>query len=118
MAENSFIGWCHHTHNFWMGCDKVAPECSHCYIDRFLGRMGLEAFGHVYRTKSTWANPMCWQKACEAAGTYARVFTCSLSDFFHVDADGWRPEAWQVIKDTPNLIWLVLSKRPELIAKR
>ena len=30
----------------------------------------------------------------------------------------WRDCAWQVIKDTPNLIYLILTKRPELIPAR
>jgi len=41
-----------------------------------------------------------------------------LSDFFHADADGWRDEAWDVIRRTPNLVYLILTKRPELIRKR
>jgi len=32
--EKSNISWTHNTQNFWVGCDKVAPECAHCYIDR------------------------------------------------------------------------------------
>jgi len=44
-----------------------------------------------------------------------RVFTCSESDFFHVKADAWRPDAWDVIRDTPNLIYLILTKRPDRI---
>jgi len=43
---------------------------------------------------------------------------CSLSDFFIEKADPWRPEAWDVIKRCPNLIWQILTKRPGLIAKR
>ena len=46
------------------------------------------------------------------------MFTCSLSDFFLPEADEWRPEAWQIIKRCPNLIWQVLTKRPGLIEKR
>jgi hypothetical protein len=42
-------------------------------------------------------------------------FTCSMSDFFHEDADCWRNEAWDVIRQCRNLIWLVLTKRPERI---
>ena len=32
MGVNSGISWTHNTWNPWMGCDKVAPECAHCYI--------------------------------------------------------------------------------------
>jgi protein gp37 len=47
-----------------------------------------------------------------------RVFTCSLSDFFHPGADAWRPEAWDIIRDCRQLDWLILTKRPELILDR
>jgi protein gp37 len=44
-----------------------------------------------------------------------RMFTCSLSDFFHAKADKWRDEAWGIIRRTPNCVYLILTKRPERI---
>lgn len=117
MAENSNISWTHHTFNPWVGCDKVAPECSHCYIDRVLRQQGREPWGALYRTK-TWSQPLQWERQAAKENKYYRVFTCSLSDFFHVKADAWRPEAWEIIKTTPHLIYLILTKRPELMSKR
>lgn len=118
MAENSGISWTHHTQNFWLGCDKIAPECSHCYIDRTLRWQGREPWGEVYRAKSTWQNPLKWERKAAARGKSLRIFTCSLSDFFHDKADGWRGEGWKVIRDTPHLVWLILTKRPGRIAPR
>jgi len=117
MSENTGISWAHHTQNFWVGCDKVAPECAHCYIDRMLVRQGRKPWGEIYRTK-TWNAPVIWQKQAATLRQNRRVFTCSLSDFFHAKADGWRKEAWKIIKGTPNLTWLVLTKRPSLIESR
>lgn len=124
MAENSGISWTHATQNFWVGCDKVAPECAKCYIFREIRKQTepttgelRQPWGEVYRT-DTWAEPWKWEEECIRTGTAKRVFTCSLSDFFHVKADHWRGEAWQVIKRTPHLVWLVLTKRPSLIAAR
>jgi protein gp37 len=108
-----------------MGCDMVAPECAHCYIGRIIRKFKdrdtgefRKPWGEVFRAKTTWDSPRKWQRAAEKDGKAVRVFTCSLSDFFHVKADPWRDEAWQVIKDTPNLVWLVLTKRPELVERR
>jgi protein gp37 len=117
MAENSGISWTHNTQNFWLGCDKVAPECSKCYISRILSKQGREPWGEIYRTQ-TWDEPWKWEREGTRTGQAKRVFTCSLSDFFHVKADPWRTEAWQIIKRTPHLVWLVLTKRPELIERR
>jgi len=117
MALDSNIGWCHHTKNFWFGCDKIAPECAHCYIDRSLKRMGKEPWGQLYRAK-VWNDVLQWERKAAKENLYYRVFTCSLSDFFHVKADPWRDEAWELIKATPHLVYLILTKRPELIDKR
>jgi protein gp37 len=113
MAENSGISWTHHTQNFWLGCSKIAPECGHCYIDRMLRKMGREPWGQLYKTsEGLWKNPAKWERKAAARGKSLRIFTCSLSDFFHQDADQWRPEAWKMIRDTPHLAWLILTKRP------
>lgn len=47
-----------------------------------------------------------------------RVFCASLTDFFIQDADPWRDEAWKVIRECPNLDFLILTKRPSLIPSR
>lgn len=117
MAENSGISWTHNTWNPWVGCDKVQPECAKCYIGRILPKQGREPWGELYRTK-TWSDPWKWELEAARTGLARRVFTCSLSDFFHQKADPWRREAWAIIKRTPHLVWLVLTKRPALIEAR
>lgn len=117
MAENSKIGWTDHTHNFWWGCHKVSEECRHCYIAGIMRRGGKEPFNGPMRTKN-WSNPQKWNRQAEAAGRRQRIFTCSMSDFFHPEADEWRAEAWQLIKECNWLDWLVLTKRPELVSNR
>ena len=58
-------------------------------------------------------------KADTHSHNYAkRVFTCSLSDFFHAKADPWRDEAWRIIRKSSRLVWLILTKRPALIESR
>jgi protein gp37 len=115
--ENTGISWAHNTWNPWVGCDKVAPECRHCYIDRVLQKQGRDPWGSVYRTR-TWDNPRTWERKAKKANHALRVFTCSLSDFFHDEADPWRKEAWEIIRYTPHLVWLILTKRPALIESR
>lgn len=115
MAENSGIGWTDHTQNFWWGCNKVSDECKFCYIAAIMKRGGLEPFNGPLRTKN-WQNPHRWNRRAIQMQRRLRVFTCSMSDFFHDGADGWRDEAWQVIADCPQLDWLILTKRPERIA--
>lgn len=115
MAENSKIGWTDHTHNFWWGCHKVSQECVFCYISAIMRRGGFEPFNGPMRTKN-WENPRKWNRAAIRESRRARVFTCSMSDFFHAGADDWRDDAWKVISECQNLDWLILTKRAERIA--
>jgi protein gp37 len=70
------------------------------------------------RTKTTWQSPQRWDQKARQKGKRLRVFTCSMSDFFHSGADAWRNEAWEIIQACSNLDWLILTKRPELIQDR
>lgn len=116
MGENSNIGWTHHTHNFWVGCSKVAPECANCYIGRTLARQGREPWGAIYKTK-TWRNLYRWEEKARLEKLYYRVFTNSLADFFDAKADDLRQVAWGDIRNTPHMIYLILTKRPERIMR-
>lgn len=116
MGKTTGIGWTDHTMNPWMGCDKVSRECEYCYIGKILKRMGREPFNGPMRTKD-WSGPAKWDRQASAAGTRKRVFTCSLSDFFHPGADAWRQDAWDEIRSRQNLDWLVLTKRPQRIPR-
>jgi protein gp37 len=69
-------------------------------------------WGTLYRTK-TWGDPVLAQRAAVKAGKRIKLFTCSLSDFFHEGADQWRAEAWDVIRKCPDVDFLVLTKRAE-----
>lgn len=117
MAEKTKIQWTDHTCNFWVGCERVSPGCTNCYMFRDQKRYGNDP-SVVRRTKpATFNKPLLWSKKLEP-GEQRRVFTCSWSDFFIKEADEWRPDAWDIIRKTPNLIYQILTKRPGLIAKR
>lgn len=117
MAEHSHIGWTDHTMNFWWGCHKIAPECARCYIGPIMRRAGREPFAGPIPTKD-WSKPRKWDRHAAQIGRRLKIFTCSMSDFFHPEADTLRPAAWEVIRASPNLDWLILTKRPELVADR
>jgi len=125
MADTTAISWTEHTWNPWRGCTKISPGCAHCYMYTQQLRYQKNAKDPqkfnpfiVQQTGSTWNDPLRWQKAAAAAGKIERVFTCSWSDFFHKDADAWRPRAWEIIRQCPNLQFQILTKRPENIAAR
>lgn len=113
MGEKTKISWTERTWNPWRGCTPVSPGCRNCYALRAQQRAGFDP-NKVTRTK-TWNGPHRWQHQAEQDGRTEMVFTCSWSDFFHAAADLWRTEAWQVIRACPNLIFQILTKRPQRI---
>lgn len=123
MAENSAISWTTHTWNPWMGCTKVSPACDGCYaealMDKRYGKVQWGPHGERKRTgASTWHDPIRWQKQAEKDGTRPFVFCASLADIFDNQVDPqWRADAFEVMRKTPRLVYLLLTKRPQNIVK-
>lgn len=113
MSDKTIIAWTEHTWNPWRGCTKITPGCVHCYMFTAQERYGQDP-SVVIRSK-TWNQPIRWERDAAAHKKTARVFTCSWSDWFHVDADAWRDEAWGVVRSCPHLHFQILTKRHERI---
>lgn len=117
MAENSKIEWTDHTFNPWIGCTKVSPACDGCYAENLManryGRVQWGAGEDRQRTSvGNWRKPISWDKAAKASGTRPRVFCASLADVFDNEVDqAWRADLFDLIEATPNLVWLLLTKR-------
>lgn len=111
MAESTGISWTDATWlcNPWMGCTKVSAGCDNCYMFRDQRRYGNDP-EIVRRSKTKFAEPLKWVGS-------RLVFTCSWSDWFHIDADPWRDEAWDIIRRTPQHIYQILTKRPGRIRR-
>ena len=109
MGIKSNIAWCDHTINFVMGCKKVSDGCKFCYMYRDMAKYGKNP-EEVKRVSQTTIN-----KVLKEAKPGDKVFTCSWSDFFIEQADEWRSEFWDIIRQRKDLNWLILTKRPERI---
>ena len=110
MGETTKIQWTNATWNPWYGCKKVSPGCDNCYMSAWAARAGKNP-EVVTRSKTKFRDPLRWHNP-------GLVFTCSLSDFFIPEADGWRDEAWGIIQNTPHLTYQILTKRPGRMATR
>lgn len=117
--EGTGISWCDMTFNPWLGCQRVSPACDACYAATFvegrLGHMGIKwgpGEARVRTGKSNWMKPRRWNRIAEEAGVRLRVFCASLADVFDnaVD-DQWRADLAELIRDTPWLDWMLLTKR-------
>ena len=119
MGENSAIEWTDHTFNPWYGCTKISPGCDNCYAEGWAKRSGLVAWNAPPRAagNSAWRQPRKWNDEAGKAGIRKRVFCASLGDVFDNQADpAWVACLWLLIWETPNLDWLLLTKRPQNIA--
>lgn len=123
MAENTGIEWAKSTFNPWIGCTKVSPACDNCYAEEWNKRYdGGKNWGpHAPRRRTkTWSGPRKWNKEAAAAGVRHRVFCASLADVFdnHKSIEQqWRDDLWALIRETPDLDWMLLTKRPQNIKK-
>lgn len=142
MGENTKIEWCDHTFNPWQGCAKVSAGCANCYaeamMDKRLGKVQWGDAGTRVRTSAAnWKKPLQWNRqgmVCIDCGTPVtdndcdcgqvgaigkmrrpRVFCASLADVFEDRPElyQWRIDLMNLINQTPNLDWLLLTKRPE-----
>lgn len=115
MAENSKIEWTDHTFNPWVGCTKVGPGCDHCYAESWAKRTGAPGLWNGERRRTSaanWRAPLKWNREAEAEGVRRRVFCASLADVFDNEVpQEWRDDLWELIRRTPNLDWLLLTKR-------
>jgi protein gp37 len=122
MAEESRIAWTRSTFNPWIGCTKVSPGCDHCYASVATPARTLKvewgAGKPRHRTSaSNWKLPLRWNEAAPHTSFAGRkdfwpVFCSSLADVFDNEVpDQWRMDLFTLIANTPNLTWLLLTKR-------
>ena len=123
MSENSKIEWTDHTFNPWEGCQKVSPGCDHCYAEtrnaRYAGGTAVNWGPGAPRRRTSaanWRKPLAWNAAhaefFARHGRRQRVFCASLADVFDNAVDpAWRRDLFDLIELTPDLDWLLLTKR-------
>lgn len=119
MSENTKIEWADHTFNPWEGCTKVGPGCDNCYAEnrnsRFGGGQAINWGPGAPRRRTSpanWNKPRKWNEEAKRLGIRYRVFCASLADVFDNAVPlQWREDLFNLIAATPNLDWLLLTKR-------
>lgn len=111
MGKSSQIQWTDATWNIAVGCKKVDSDCKFCYMYR--DSMNGTRYDplQIRKTKTVFDMPVRLKEP-------SRVFTCSLTDFFLPELDGYRDEAWDIIRRCHQHTFQILTKRPENIQDR
>src|SRR4051812_2161908 len=125
LAETTGIAWTDSTFNPWIGCTKVGPGCDHCYAEALDKRHRWQGATHwgagqarMRTSESNWRKPLAWNKARLKDGRTHRVFCASLADVFDNEVpEEWRGDLWRLIRATPALTWLLLTKRIGNVAR-
>ena len=120
------IEWTDATWNPVAGCSIVTAGCTHCYamaMARRLEAMGVNKYAGLTRkigNRIVWNGtvredvealtiPYRWRKA-------RKIFVNSMSDLFHERvSDEFILNVWEVMRDTPQHSYQILTKRPERI---
>ena len=120
MSDTTDIEWCDRTWSPWEGCQKVSPACDFCYAEarnnRFAGGRNWGP-GAPRRKTVDWTKPRLWNRNAERDGVRISVFPSICDPFDNAVPDEWREEFFELIRVTPNLEWLLLTKRPQNIIR-
>ena len=105
----------HDIWNPWHGCSKKSAGCQNCYM-YFLDKQRDKDGAHIYKVKNNFDYPL--QKDQNGnykikSGEHIRV--CMTSDFFLPEADKWRADAWKIMSERPDVVFFLLTKRPERV---
>lgn len=121
MAEITGIAWCDASFNPWWGCTAISVACDHCYAAALDKRTGGDNWGPDKTPRimsdGNWRNPKRWERnhssfADQNGGRRRRVFSGSMCDVFDKNAPhGQRDRLWQLIRETPHLDWILVTKR-------
>ena len=96
--------------NPWHGCQKYSAGCQNCYVYRRDAKYELDA--SAVRKNAAFDLPIRRMRD----GSYKlkgpdEVFTCFTSDFFLDQADGWRADAWRMMRERSDLRFFFITKR-------
>ena len=126
MGEQTKIEWADSTFNPVWGCQKVSPACDFCYAEALDKRTGGKHWGPNAPRRRTsvqnWNKARKWNREADKFfsehGRRRRVFCASMADVFDNQWEKeWRDDLWQLIRECPDMDWLLLTKRPQNIEK-
>ena len=94
----------------WRGCHRYSEGCRYCYIHKGDAKRGVDT--SIIEKTAKFAAPV----ERDAKGSYRMkpnqtVYVCFHSDFLLEEADEWRAECWQMMRERSDLHFLFISKR-------
>jgi len=100
--------------NPWRGCHKCSDGCLHCYIHKGDLKRNIDT-NEIVQTKD-FRKPIEKLKNGNYKMKAGLVYLCFSTDFLIKEADEWRKECWQMMKERQDCTFLFLTKRIERFA--
>lgn len=98
--------------NPWHGCHKFSEGCQFCYIHKGDDRRGIDT-NMILKTARFYAPIEKTKKDEYKIKSGQTVYVCFSSDFLIEEADPWRNECWEMMRERTDLHFLFLTKRIE-----
>lgn len=98
--------------NPWHGCHKISAGCGQCYVFREDAARGVTVPTTTVRKTSSFKLPLRHDRKGNwkfPSGT--RFWLCFTSDLFIEEADEWRAEIWEIIRQRKNCHFTFFTKR-------
>lgn len=97
--------------NPWHGCRRYSAGCQNCYV-YFLDGLRDRDAGVITKNKTSFDLPV----KKDRRGNYkippgTVLGTCFTSDLFIEETDEWRSEVWDMIRQRPDVRFLIPTKR-------
>lgn len=110
--------WTQQAWNPVTGCTKISSGCLHCYAEKDAIRHRDKLKTPKYRNgfdltlhEDVLENPYHWKKS-------KRIFVNSMSDLFHEDVPfDFILKAFKVMHDNPQHLYMILTKRADILEK-
>lgn len=121
MAESTKIEWADATVNTWWGCTKISPGCTNCYAATLAARFGQAWGPGAKRTpkRKARATALLLNRRAKRLGRPIRVFALSMGDWLDPEVPAQDlVELLDLVAETPDLLWMLLTKRPQLWGDR
>ncbi|WP_099468230.1 DUF5131 family protein [Konateibacter massiliensis] len=98
--------------NPWRGCHRYSEGCKFCYIHKGDYKRGADT-NQIVKTEKFYEPILKNKKGEYKIKSGQMVYLCFSTDFFIEDADQWREECWEMIRERSDLNFLFLTKRIE-----
>ena len=98
--------------NPWRGCHRKSEGCMHCYIHKGDAKRGVDT-SLIIKTDKFDAPIARKKNGKYKIGFGSIVYVCFQSDFLIAEADEWRSECWDMIRERSDLHFIFLTKRIE-----